>query len=325
LSLKWQIVGSPAAFSTYAFFETQSEGFRDLTLLDKLTLWASWAAAAGIFLTLGWMAMAPDDPYGAVSLLLRGGATGMWLQAAGLAMVTSAIATVLVGRSLPYAGPFAAALGLAAVSLRGGTAESLLIAARTSEEGTNAMALRMSVEALAWTGALILAFVVGGAVSRWCFPRPATHEMKVNSESGGLPVPVFTVVALAIGMLAFNVLGAGMNSREIRHIQVCFVVAASVWLGCYFAHRVVPACGILWYFAAVVLMALGGYGWAALQSDPPTLPVSVPPSNFLRVLPLQFVAVGVAAAIAAYWSNLNHRIEQDEAVEDSAGDSESDR
>ena len=98
-----------------------------------------------------------------------------------------------------------------------------------------------------------------------------------------------------------------MNSRETRHTQVIFVVAASVWLGCFFSFRVVHSRGIHWYVLAVLLMCMAGYAFAAMQSDSSDLPMSVPPSNFLR-LPIQFVAVGVAACIAAYWSNLNHHL-----------------
>lgn len=305
-----------------AAVETQLDTFRHLTLLDKLALWAGWAAAAGIFLTLGWMAMAPDDPYGAVSLLLRGNALGMWVQVAGLAVVTSAIATILAGRSLPYAGAFAAALGMAVVSLRGRTAESLIIAARTSDLGTSALGVRMGIEALAWTGVLALALVVGERISRWCFSQAADQGEAHGQRRVGLPAPVFALATVAFALLAFNVLGAGMHSREIRHTQVCFVVAASVWLGGYVGFRIVPVRGIFWYIAAVALKALGGYFWASLQSDGPSLPVSVPPSNFLRVLPIQFVSVGVAAAIAAYWSNLHYHRDHADGEGIAAGDSE---
>lgn len=284
----------------------QLEAFHQLTFLDKLALWASWAAAAGIFLTLGWMAMAPDDPYGAVTLLLRGNAVSVWLQAAGLAMVASAIATILVGRSLPYAGPFAAALGLAVVSLRGRTTESLLLAVRTAEMGTGSLAMQMSLDAIAWMCVLVLAFGISAGIARWCLPRSQSHPVAHATPVSSWPAPAFAVVAMGIALLAFNILGAGMHDREIRHTQVLFVVAASVWLGCYFAYRVVPALGIVWYVAAVFVMAVGSYVWASLQGDSATLPASVPPSNYLRVLPIQFVAVGVAAAIAAYWSNLQH-------------------
>lgn len=284
----------------------QLEAFHHLTILDKLALWASWAAAAGIFLTLGWMAMAPDDPYGAVSLLLRGRPSGVWFQAAGLAIVTSAIGTVLVGRTLPYAGPFAAALGLAVVSFRGGTSESLVIAAKTADGGTQSLALHMGMEALAWIAVMAIAFVIGSGIARWCFPRSTDAQVHLPNPANTRPSATFLGVAFAAALLAFNILGAGMHSREIRHTQVCFVVAASVWLGCYVAFRVVMVRGVLWYLAVVALLPLAGYAWAAFQSAPPKLPLSVPASIYLRVLPIQFVAVGFAGAIAAYWSNMQH-------------------
>ena len=307
-----------------AALESQTEAFAHLTFLDKLALWASWAAAAGIFLTLGWMAMAPEDPYGAVSLLLRSSASSMWVQAAGLAVVTSAIATVLVGRTLPYAGAFAAALGLAVVSLRGGTAESLLIAARTSDLGTSSLAMRMAFESITWIGVMVLSFLISAGIARWCFANAASAASAVTPARKQLPAPAFVAIALGIGLLAFNILGAGMHSREIRHTQVLFVVGASIWLGCYFAYRVVPVRGIAWYVMTVLFMVLASYVWASLQADSPNLPVSLPPSNYLRVLPIQFVSVGVAAAIAAYWSNSRHH-EERAGMEEDARDLEGGR
>ena len=315
MTSKNPLAGSPTGAIT-DLLDHQYEAIRHLTFLHKLALWASWALAAGIFLSLGWMAMAPEDPYGAVTLLLRSTATSIWIQAAGLAMVTSAISTVLVGRTLPYAGPFAAAFGLAVVSLRGRTSESLLIIARTSEMGTSSLAMRMVFEAMAWVGIMVLAFLISAFIAKWCFPYPAATRVEAVPGVKQVPAAAFVAVALGIGLLAFNILGAGMNSREIRHTQVLFVVGASIWLGCYFAYRVVPVRGIVWYVATVLFMVLGSYLWASLKGDSPNLPVSLPPSNYLRVLPIQFVSVGIAASIAAYWSNLHHENERTESEVD---------
>lgn len=292
-----------------------------LSFVDKLALWASWGAAAGIFLTLGWMALAPHDPYGAVSLLLQPGTLGMWLQAAGLAAVTSAIATVLVGRVLPYAGPFAAAFGLAIVAFRGGTSESLIIAARTAGSGSGALAVRMAIESAGWIGIMLLAFVVAKGIARWCFTATSPVTLAVNDTSPKLPVPAFSLIALAVSLLMFNILGAGMPTREIRHTQVCFVVGVAVWIGCYVAFRVVPNLVFRWYAASAWLLVFAGYGWASLSRDTAELPMSLPPSNFLRVLPIQFVAVGTAAAIAAYWSNLRYGTVASSPEQESSGGS----
>jgi hypothetical protein len=286
--------------------DSHSDPGRHLTLLGKLSLWASWGVAAGIFLTLGWMAMAPDDPLGAVSLLTRSRPASMWLQAAALALVTAIIGTILVGRTLAFAGPFAAAVGLALVSARAGTAEALLIAARSpGGAGTRQLAMQMAFEAIAWIGVLAMTFVLGEATVRWCHPKSTGNT--TIATTANKPAFLFAAVALVFSLLAFNILGAGMHNRDIRHTQVFFVVGASSWIGSYFAFRFVPILSMAWYFAASILLALIGYGWAAMQADSSDLPLSVPPSIYLRVLPVQFAAVAVAGSIAGYWSNSHHQ------------------
>jgi hypothetical protein len=280
-----------------------------LTLLDKLGVWAGWGVAGAMFHTLGWMALAPSDPLGAVSLLARGGMGAMLLQAAGLAAVTAAIAAVLSGRQLAYAGPFAAALGLAVVALRGETAEYLLLsAAGSGESPAKAIAAKLALESVGWLFVVLVALAVSGIVTRWCFGRP--HD----TQHEGTPAPRaidglhFTLIATAASLFAFNILTTGLDRRAIQHGQVCFVVAASVWLGCFLAHRMVAVWSVLWSILSVALLAIVGYLWAGARSPNPNLPPSVPTSHFLRVLPIQFIAVGAAAAIAAYWSMLRHRV-----------------
>lgn len=276
-----------------------------LTFLDKLAFWATCAATAAVFLTLGWMALAPEDPYGAVSLS-GGGFPAKWIQAVGLAIVTSAFATIMLGRVLPYVGAFAAAFGLAALSIRGGTAESLIIAARTSGTSPGSLAWQMLVESIAWLAVLAIATAVAGTIARWFFSTPHIEKQKSPPSEWKLPTAAFSPIALAFALLAFNVLGAGMPAREIRHAQVCFVAAASIWFGCFVAFRIVPAIQFRWYIIPVALLPIAGYAWAMISSTSDDLPFSMPSSNFLRVLPVQFVSAAFAAAIVSYWSHLRY-------------------
>ncbi len=69
------------------------------TLTDRLAALIAWGVGAALFLTLGWVAMQPDDPLGAVSVLSRRGAVLMILQAGVLAAVAAAVATAVAGRS----------------------------------------------------------------------------------------------------------------------------------------------------------------------------------------------------------------------------------
>jgi hypothetical protein len=288
-----------------------TEHGRHLSLLDKAATWVSWALAGAIFLTVGWLAMAPDDPLGAVSVLTRHGAWMMLLQAAGLAAVTAALAAVIAGRRLPEVGTLAAALGLAAVSLRGATAGSLLIEwADVAPVSQSSLPLQLALEAIAWFTIIFLARSFSIAVGQWCFgacPEPRRdrgdrsagvwHGPK-DSIADGLK---HTLLAGGAALLTFKILSAGLSTRSVQHGQACFVVAASVCIGLYLAYWVVPVRSAVWSILSVPLLAVGGYVWARFGPAPGGLPASVPASPFLRVLPIQYISVGTAAAVAMFW------------------------
>ncbi len=282
-----------------------TEHERHLSLLDRAATWVSWALAGAIFLTVGWLAMAPDDPLGAVSVLTRHGAWMMLLQAAGLAAVTAALAAVIAGRRLPEVGTFAAALGLAAVSLRGATAGSLLIEwADVAPVSQSSLPLQLALEAIAWFAVIFLARGFSIAVGRWCFgDRPCGTALEQwagprDSLADGLK---HTLLAGGAALLTFKILSAGLSTRSVQHGQACFVVAASVCIALYLAYWVVPVRSAVWSILSVPLLAVGGYVWARFGPAPGGLPASVPASHFLRVLPVQYISVGTAAAVAMFW------------------------
>ena len=137
-----------------------------LTLLDKTATFGSWLIAGAVFMTVGWIAMEPDDPQGAVSVLSRSGAAMMVVQAAALAAVTAGIATVIAGRRLADVGTFAAAVGLAVVSLRGATVTHLLLReAETSATFERSLAVKFAFETVGWFMVVIVALHAAGAAS----------------------------------------------------------------------------------------------------------------------------------------------------------------
>ncbi|MGB2987458.1 MAG: hypothetical protein WBE26_16460 [Phycisphaerae bacterium] len=304
-----------------------------LSLLDRAATLSSWVLAAALFLTVGWFAMEPDDPLGPVSMLGRHGAPMMLIQAAALAGVVGGLATMIAGRRLADAGTFAAALGLAVVSLRGGTAECLLVqGADVSTSFERGLALKFALEAVGWLVVMCVALVVSVLVMRWCFkesddPGPAPADAapsrsRLSITPAGCDIPRFssrwfgvpldrqtppadgvkhTIIATGVGLAAITLLSAGLSSRSIQHGQVCFVVAAAVGLGTYFAHRMAPVRSALWSILAVVLIALMGYVWAAVRPAVAGLPPSIPSSHFMRVLPIQYISIGTAAALAMFW------------------------
>jgi hypothetical protein len=301
-----------------------------LTLWDKTLALGSLVAAGAIFLTIGWMTVEPDDPHGAVSLLTHDNAMLMVLQATGLSAVTAAIATIVAGRKLPDVGTLAVAVGLAAVSLRGETTGSLLVRQADLEAGfQRALALKFALESVAWFAVIFVGLITSAAVMRWLFTPPASTggTGPSDAESGawvlsGYDLPflgdrvlrapigryttpkqglIHTVVATGSALVVMAVLSAGLSSRGIEHGQACFLVAASVCIATRIAYRVAPVQTPLWSILAVGLFAALGYIWSGIGALPPGLPAHLPQSAFLRVLPVQYVAVGTAAGLAMLW------------------------
>jgi hypothetical protein len=109
------------------------------------------------------------------------------------------------------------------------------------------------------------------------------------------------VVGAVAGFLAFGLLSTGLWSRSIQHGQACFVVVAAVWIAVYIAYRFVPVRSPLWSILSVGVLATAGYLWAAIRPAEPGLPPPIPSSHFLRVLPIQYISIGAAAAVAMFW------------------------
>ena len=292
--------------------------------LDRAATFASCALAGGLFLTVGWFAMEPDDPLGAVSFLTRSGRAMMLIQAAALCGVTGALATLLASRRLADIGTFAAALGLALVSLRGATAEYLLVQnAEVSSTFERGLALKFALEAVTWFIVVIVAVGVSALVMRWCFGRPddglpapparvmAGYDIprlsarcfgiRLNQQTIKADGIRHTLIAVGVGLAGMTALSTGLSHRSIQHGQVCFVIAAAVFIGTYAACRLVPVRSALWSIISVGLLALVGYLWAAVRPAVAGLPPTIPSSHFMRALPIQFISVGTAAALAAFW------------------------
>jgi hypothetical protein len=311
-----------------------------LSLRDRAFTLATFAAAVAIFLTLGWSLMEPVDPQGAVSALARGGGLGLIIKAAALAAATAALATAVGGVRLADIGTFATGLGLMLVSIRGHNAAALLTE-QAAEGGTmRGLAAWMAVESLGWCGVMAVAMVVSGFVMKSLFvappvePDPSDDGATLDAKDertrtaaawalaafdvprlaprwftiGDAPLTPWrdgvrhAVIATGVAFVLVMILSAGVASRAIRHGEACFLVAAALFAGSWAAHWLAPARSALWSMAAVPLLTTFGYIYAAVSTSAAGMPVGVPGSPFLRVLPLQFAAVGFAAVVAAQWS-----------------------
>lgn len=297
---------------------------------EKLATLVAWVSGAALFLTVGWMAMEPDDPQGPISLIAQRGGLVVLVSAALLAAVVGGLATVIAGRRLTDIGPFAAALGMGAVTLRGATAEHLLVqAADSAGSSQRVLAFQFVAESIAWLSVFVFVICICAIVVRWCRGNQDSESASGKTEqagewpiAAGFDVPVVGVAwfgataskqsglafgirhalyVAGVGLAVMAILSAGLSGRAIQHGQVCFIVAASVFCGTYVAFRQAPVRSALWSMLGVGVMAIAGYSWAVLRSAETGLPPNIPTSHFLRILPIQFIAVGIASAVVSYW------------------------
>lgn len=265
----------------------------------------AWTAALTLFLTVGWMAAAPHDPLAPVSLWTHGRPLLMAAQALLLTMIAGAVATVLVGRHLPQAGLFAAALGLAALSLRGETSQYFLINCLAPPASCErALAMRFILEALVWGMILTAAWPVAFIVLAWCGPSPEPRPADRDAPpSPAARRAVLRHVLFVAGLLLVTlaILSSGSSRRAVLHGQTCFTVWASTFLAVWAGQRLVPVSNPWTSLLALPPAILVGYMWSMVTAGSPAAPPTIPSSCFLRLLPLQFIAVGAVAATSALW------------------------
>ena len=303
-----------------------------LGLVDKLLFLVALAVAAALFMSVGWMAIAPADPLGAVSIVTHAHPLLMILQTAALAAVAGAIATVIIGAKLPDVGAFAAAFGMALVTLRGDTAAYLLMHVAQGELGRErGLALELLVEAVVWFLVVLLVLLVSGVVMRWCFGRaddpaagPASAVLGKMSASempalARLVVPPtgaatspghiiaglrFTAATAAIAILVYAILSAGSAPRTIQHGQTYFATFAAFYLGVWAARSWFALRTPLWALVAVPVVCIVGYLWATVMGSSAghAYLANIPPSRFMRTLPMAFIGVGTLGALTSCWT-----------------------
>jgi hypothetical protein len=299
-----------------------------LRWFDKLVTALTWGCAIAVFATVGWMAISPDDPRGAVSLSI-GDVAVVVPQVAALAAVVAGVVTAIIGRMLPDAGTFAVAVGLAGANLQGHPSSYLLMNA-TGVGARRILCLSLVAEAVVWFIVIAVALVVSGLVMRWCwygrsgFSEDAGPAKLATLSIADVPVlgrlvcgtqvtagatrpqrgVLHGVITALAALLLIRLLATGSPVRTVQHGQVYFSLAAAFFIGGYVAHRMLPVRTPLWGCLAVPVVCIIGYAWTMLRAQGPApyaRIASVPPTAFIRALPLEYISVGIAGVLASFW------------------------
>lgn len=304
-----------------------------LGFVDKLRVLAACAVAVLTLRELGWMVTRPVDPEMALTFTASGNPVlAIWPALTVLTVVTALAGMIIAGKRLPEGGVLAACVGLAGLELRGGSMRQLLIYVGTNETaGRRALMIQLAIDALLWAGVILVAWVAVAMAHRWLWP-PNEEEAR-----GKEPAPPGARAALAAslkrgwqGLVVTTIVGALVvwlmveRNREavVMRGQVVAAVAIGLYLGAMAARYFTQSPDIRWCALAALLVALIGYLLGYLNADLgrslegrqiyAELP-GTPPHALVRPLPVEYLAVGVAAALVGFWSGqkVEHLAEQE--------------
>ncbi len=284
--------------------------------------------------------MKPQDPQGPISLLPYDRPLAMIVQVAGLSAGVAAVAAVVGPARLSSFGVFAVAFGLAVANTRGAKMDYLLANLGGSAlEGRGRLCATLALAVLIWFLPIVAAFLVERLVRGWLGDRPDAADGGGREQSsprsggkaartpagrapGGTQVSAHQELASGLtatgicAVTAFVVIGLTATGSPVAAIekgQVYFSLAAGFFLGGLLAHHLCTTQLTFWYYLSVPPVAVVGYllAWlfprvsgfsqAALKYYDAL--AHIPPNAFARALPIEYVAVGTAAALAGCWSS----------------------
>ncbi len=308
---------------------------KPLGFLDKLRVLLAAGVAIVLLTYMGWMIARPTDPEMAVTLT-RGGRSlfATWPALLVLTVVASAVGSAISGPRLPEAGMFAAAVGLAGLSLHGGSAETLLVYVGGPDvTGRRSLMFFMAVDALLWAALMAVAWSATLIVSRWLWGPPpvsvpvppAKKNVSVKADSvvemiggGTLALAITTVFSLFFIWMTIARTPVAIIARG----QVIASVFFGLYLGAMLARYFTGLDQVRYYMIAPLIVALIGFVLGYLQvnmswadgalADYAKL-ATTPPHALARPLPIEYVAVGLAGTITGFWSGekVEHVAEQE--------------
>jgi len=317
-----------------------------LGYIDKGRVLLACVVAIVLLRSVGWMVAQPADPDLAISFT-NGDGTPLraWPALAVLTVVAAALGGAITGRRLPEAGVFAAGVGLAALAIRGGSMEAMLCYETTADVATRrALMGAMALDCLLWTVLMGITWVANTLVWRWLWPEPAVAEAdddgagqagtggnqaKKNVDAvksanfwAGWPALAITGV---IGALVIWMTIARTPVATIARGQVIASVTAALYLGAMGARYFTGINDARWYVLAAPAVALIGYllgyvsadmSWAVSGGYKFYAELATTPAHAMaRPLPIEYLAIGVAAALMGFWSG--EKIEHAAAHEES--------
>jgi hypothetical protein len=273
----------------------------------RLTQLVVIVACAVCFLLFWWMGHLLEIPLHRkfeVSLLQRG-STGSALLAMLATMVLYFVCTFLAdliaSRHWPYAGPFAASIGLSALSMRGGPSRYVYLLAATHSEPRGVF-LMLALELLLLSCAVGLSWVFIIRKVRLAYPGESTATPAPPGPAEFKSLVAAIVIAAVAVMLLTPV---DVKKEAMAAVFIAGFASAAIAEHYFRQERL-----LTWYWAPPLLVGLLGYllNYAAnaLEADGLTGHVAGTFAALARPLPLDYASFGVAGAMLGFWMGGEH-------------------
>lgn len=308
--------------------------------VEKLRVALACGVAIVLLRTVGWLVAEPIDSLMPVTFTGQGvSVLSAWPALLVLTSVAAMVGTAIAGPRLPEAGVFAAGIGLASLALRSRGMQMLLAyRGAVDAEARRSLMITLAGDCLLWATVLAGAWLAAAVARRWLWSGngpdaggspadgtgtpsgPLTKPASQMAKAGWPALIVTTVVGACVIWLTISRTPVATIARG----QVIASVAGGLFLGAMVARYFTSIDRAYWYGLAAPAVGLIGYllgyinagmGWAAEEGYPYFAKLATtPPHDLVRPLPIEYVSVGVAAAIAGFWTG--HRLQEAVVEED---------
>ena len=277
-------------------------------------IWTAYSARERILLTLGavgsYLAFAaigrffriPQLPDYQAALLTQPSPLVAVLIAGVTLIACVLLCTLITGRIHFEAGLFCAAIGMVALSTRGGPMSYVLMYAPA-----DAVFLRLAFETVLLFGCV----AVGWYVLLILRDNSLLHGEPLRDDDPDA-LPMTGLMALGVQVIAMIFLMALLAQTD-RKAQVCWSVVIASLLSTLLAHSLFPARPSIWFWSGPFVVALIGYAIAWFGPGPL---IGGDVGGFLpqlaRPLPIDYAALGTAGALMGYWTSRGWQHEREE-------------
>lgn len=327
------------------------EGFWG-TVFRRLRYAAAVGVSAVLFGTIGWRIAAPPADYAGLSLTVWPGHHPL-LELGGLAiilLIATAIGALVCHPDSPHQSLWCAALGLLALSIRGGRSFMIIRAAQVDQSTYSGICHMLALECVHWSVLFLLAEAfarllhdrffantqwitrhsqeVGAMLvkaqssdgSRTGSRGPTGRAMGVSEQvskalrTEKVTGPVSAVLAVVLNaVVAILFLLVLLQSQAKGQVIVAIFVSFFVSTVC--SYLVFPRVSALVQFAAVPVVAAVGYLYAA--HFPGISGLQAYPGHpgvfFPRALPIDYFAAGIPGAISGFYTGFHWSLQSHES------------